>query len=83
MTKHQPPVLKAGFRPVCINSDGVGIVFDRMEGAPTTTPIKCSLYNAPRATLGDLRQLSCSDPSDLLEISNLHGKLHSGCHFPR
>ena len=52
------------FKIVCINCDALGIVFDCPEDAPSSTPIKCSQCGALRGTLGDLRNLSCSDRQD-------------------
>jgi hypothetical protein len=65
---HQLPLLDMSFRLICINCNGVGIVFDCSESAPAATPIKCSLCGAPRGTLGELRRLSDSDQSTLFDV---------------
>ena len=64
----RPPNQHPGFSIVCVNCDALGIVFDFPEGAPLSTEIKCRHCGAPRGTLGDLRQLSCSDRRDLFEV---------------
>jgi ribosomal protein S27E len=56
------------FKIVCINCDALGIVFDCPEGAPSSTQIKCRECGALRGTLGDLRNLSCSDRLDLFDL---------------
>jgi hypothetical protein len=56
------------FSIVCKICDGLGIVFDCAEQAPSSTQIKCRHCGAPRGTLGDLRNLSNSDRQDLFEI---------------
>jgi hypothetical protein len=52
---------------VCHICDGLGIIFDLPEDAPSTTQIKCRHCGAPRGTLGALRQLSISGKQDLFE----------------
>jgi ribosomal protein S27E len=64
----QAPIRHSRFRIVCINCDSLGIVFDCPEGAPPSTQIKCRNCGAPRGTLGELRELSCSDRRDLFEV---------------
>jgi hypothetical protein len=59
---------RASFDVVCKLCDGLGIVFDCPENAPSYTPIKCRHCGAPRGTLGDLRNLSISGKQDLFEI---------------
>jgi hypothetical protein len=63
----QPPIRHSRFRIVCINCDTLGIVLDCPEGAPPSTQIKCRHCGALRGTLGELRELSCSDRRDLFE----------------
>jgi hypothetical protein len=55
------------FQLVCMNCDALGIVFDYAEGAPSSTPIKCRDCDAPRGTLGDLRNLALRDRRDSLD----------------
>lgn len=55
------------FQLVCMNCDALGIVFDYAEGAPSSTPIKCRDCDAPRGTLGDLRNLAFRDRRDSLD----------------
>jgi hypothetical protein len=57
-----------GFSIVCNICNGLGIVFDCSEQAPSSTPIKCRHCGASRGTLGDLRSLSRSDRHDLFEF---------------
>jgi hypothetical protein len=57
-----------GFKIVCTICDGLGIVFDCAENAPSSTQIKCRHCGAPRGTLGELRSLSISGQQDLFEI---------------
>src|SRR6267378_379981 len=64
----QASIRHSRFRIVCINCDSLGIVFDCPEGAPPSTQIKCRHCGAPRGTLGELRELSCSDRRDLFEV---------------
>ena len=59
---------QAAFNIVCKVCDGLGIVFDCGEDAPSSTQIKCRHCGAPRGTLGDLRNLSLSGKPDLFEI---------------
>jgi len=56
------------FQLVCKMCDGLGIVFDCAEGAPSSTAIKCRHCDAPRGTLGELRELTNSDKRDLFEF---------------
>jgi hypothetical protein len=58
----------AGFKLVCETCDGLGIVLDCPENAPSLTLIKCGQCGALRGTLGDLRNLSSSDGRDLFEF---------------
>jgi hypothetical protein len=51
-----------------MNCDALGIVFDCPEGAPASTQIKCRHCGVPRGTLGELRELSCSDRRDLFDV---------------
>jgi len=64
----QAPNPRPGFRIICINCDALGIVFDCPEGAPASTQIKCRHCGVPRGTLGELRELSCSDRRDLFDV---------------
>jgi hypothetical protein len=57
-----------GFKIICTICDGVGIIFECPEDAPSSTEIKCRHCGAPRGTLGDLRSLSASGSQDLFEI---------------
>jgi hypothetical protein len=59
---------RSGFEIICTVCDGLGIVFDCAENAPSSTPIKCRHCGAPRGTLEDLRTLSVSGKQDLFEI---------------
>jgi hypothetical protein len=57
------------FQLACTNCDTLGIVLDYAEGAPLSTPIKCSGCGCLRGTLGDLRHLASAEQSgDLFEI---------------
>jgi hypothetical protein len=60
--------IRPAFQLVCINCDALGIVLDYAEGAPLSTPIKCSYCGAPRGTLGDLRNLALSDRNEILSV---------------
>lgn len=55
------------FQIICINCDALGIVFDCVEDAASSTLIKCRGCGAPRGTLGDLRQLELTN-RDAFEI---------------
>jgi hypothetical protein len=55
------------FQLVCKMCDGLGIIFECPENAPSSTPIKCRYCGAPRGTLGQLRELSMSGREDLFE----------------
>lgn len=56
------------FEIICSACDGLGITFECVEGAPSSTPIKCRHCGASRGTLGGLRQLSNSGKPGLFEI---------------
>jgi ribosomal protein S14 len=56
------------FEIVCRVCDGLGIVFECAEDAPSSTVIKCRHCGGPRGTLGDLRGLAASGKQDLFEI---------------
>jgi hypothetical protein len=56
------------FKIVCEICDGLGIFFDFAEEAPSSTQINCRHCNAPRGTLGELRNLSVLAKQDLFEI---------------
>ena len=56
------------FQIVCKVCDGLGIVFDCTEGAPSLIVIKCRHCGAPSGTLGDLRNISTSDKHDVFEF---------------
>ena len=56
------------FQIVCKMCDGVGIIFDCPESAPSSTVIKCRHCSAPRGTLGALRDLSVSGKQDVFEL---------------
>jgi hypothetical protein len=56
------------FKIICTICDGVGIIFECPEDAPSSTQIKCRHCGAPRGTLGDLRSLSASGRQDLFDI---------------
>jgi len=45
------------FEIVCRVCDGLGIVFECAEDAPSSTLIKCRHCGGPRGTLGDLAAL--------------------------
>jgi hypothetical protein len=60
--------LQPEFSIICKTCDGLGIVFDCSEQAPSSTQIKCQHCGAPRGTLGGLRSLSETDRHDLFEI---------------
>jgi len=53
------------FQIQCVACDGLGIVFECTENAPSTTPINCRHCGALRGTLGDLRELAKSERQDL------------------
>jgi hypothetical protein len=55
------------FQIVCKTCDGLGIIFECSEDAPSSTLIKCRHCAAPRGTLGQLRELSISGREDLFE----------------
>jgi hypothetical protein len=56
------------FQIACKVCDGMGIIFDCPEGAPSFTVIKCRHCGAPRGTLGALRDMSVSGKQDIFEI---------------
>ncbi len=58
----------AQFQIVCRNCDGLGIIFEFAEDAPTSAVITCRHCGAPRGSLGDLRRLSTLARQDLFEI---------------
>jgi hypothetical protein len=58
----------AFFQLVCTDCDTLGIELDYAEGAPLSTPIKCSGCGGLRGTLGDLRHLASSEQNDLFEV---------------
>jgi hypothetical protein len=62
--------MRAGtaFQLVCVNCDALGIVFDFAEDAPSSAQIKCRGCDAPRGTLGDLRNLALSDRTDIFSF---------------
>jgi hypothetical protein len=55
------------FQIVCKTCDGLGIIFECTENAPSSTSITCRHCSAPRGTLGQLRELSISGREDLFE----------------
>jgi hypothetical protein len=59
---------RSQFEIICKACDGLGIVFDCAENAPSSTLISCRHCGAPRGTLGALRDLSISGKQDLFEI---------------
>ena len=63
-----PPNPPSGFKVICVVCDGLGIIFECGEAAPSSTQIKCRHCGAPRGTLADLRSLSVSGKQDLFEI---------------
>jgi hypothetical protein len=58
----------AHFQIVCRNCDGLGIIFEFPEDAPSSAVITCRHCGAPRGTLGNLRRLSTLAKQDLFEI---------------
>jgi hypothetical protein len=61
------------FEIVCRVCDGLGIVFECEEDAPSSTPIKCRHCGGPRGTLGDLRSLAASENKIPLKSELLDG----------
>jgi hypothetical protein len=55
------------FQLICINCDALGIVLDYPDNAPSSTQIKCQACEAPRGTIGALRNLALSDRRDLFD----------------
>jgi hypothetical protein len=59
--------LNHGFQVQCAKCEGLGIIFDCTENAPSSTEISCRHCGASRGTLGSLRQLAQSARSDLFD----------------
>jgi hypothetical protein len=61
-------IVRPRFQLVCVNCDALGIILDYVEGAPSSTPIKCRDCGALRGTLGDLRNLALADQRDTFDV---------------
>ena len=61
-------VRTAYFQLVCTDCDTLGIELDYAEGAPLSTPIKCSGCGGLRGTLGDLRSLASTEQNEIFEV---------------
>jgi hypothetical protein len=59
---------KFTFDMICTNCESLGISIDDPVNAPDEAIIRCKLCNAPRGTMGSLRELAgveCHAVSDL------------------
>jgi hypothetical protein len=71
------------FQIVCTSCDALGIVFDYLDHAPSSTPLMCCRCGAARGTLGGLRNLALSGRHDLFGVdlpNETAGENFPGCY---
>ena len=55
------------FQLICIECEGIGVIIEDGELAPSSAVVRCSHCQAARGTLGELRLLAISDRRDLFD----------------